>query len=36
MLLVAALVCGIVTGYTYFHSDRRALLRGRSATTVYP
>lgn len=28
MLVVAALVCTIVSGYTHFHSDRRALLRG--------
>ncbi|WP_158014939.1 YoaK family protein [Mycobacterium basiliense] len=27
MLAVASTVCAITTGYTYFHSDRRALLR---------
>lgn len=26
MLAVAAVVCALTTGYTYFHSDRRALL----------
>jgi len=26
MLVVATVVCGLTTGYTYFHSDRRALL----------
>ncbi|ORA19059.1 YoaK family protein [Mycobacterium arosiense] len=26
MLVVATTVCGLTTGYTYFHSDRRALL----------
>jgi uncharacterized membrane protein YoaK (UPF0700 family) len=27
MLAVATVVCGMTTGYTYFHADRRALLR---------
>ena len=27
MLAVASLVCAVTTGYTYFHSDRRALLK---------
>jgi hypothetical protein len=26
MLVVATVVCASTTGYTYFHSDRRALL----------
>ncbi|VBA32028.1 hypothetical protein LAUMK191_00164 [Mycobacterium attenuatum] len=28
MLAAATIVCAITTGYTYFHSDRRALLKG--------
>src|SRR5437588_1595955 len=31
MLVVATSVCALTTGYTYFHSDRRALLNDRSA-----
>jgi uncharacterized membrane protein YoaK (UPF0700 family) len=27
MLAVASLMCAVTTGYTYFHSDRRALLK---------
>jgi len=27
MLAAATVVCGLTTGYTYFHSDRRALLK---------
>ncbi|MEE2854768.1 MAG: YoaK family protein [Actinomycetota bacterium] len=27
MLVIATVVCGLTTGYTYFHSDRRALLQ---------
>jgi uncharacterized membrane protein YoaK (UPF0700 family) len=27
MLVMATVVCGLTTGYTYFHSDRRALLQ---------
>ncbi|KZS68823.1 hypothetical protein A4G26_00150 [Mycobacterium kansasii] len=27
MLAVATIVCAVTTGYTYFHSDRRALLQ---------
>lgn len=29
MLAVAAIVCAATTGYTYFHSDRQALLKGQ-------
>lgn len=28
MLAAASIVCAVTTGYTYFHSDRRALLKG--------
>lgn len=30
MLVVATSVCALTTGYTYFHSDRRALLRNEA------
>lgn len=29
MLAIAAVVCALTTGYTYFHADRRALLKVR-------
>jgi uncharacterized membrane protein YoaK (UPF0700 family) len=29
MLVVASVVCSLTTAYTYFHSDRRALVNGR-------
>ncbi|PBJ42377.1 hypothetical protein BI294_02915 [Mycobacterium avium subsp. hominissuis] len=31
MLAVAAVVCALTTAYTYFHADRRALLRAKRA-----
>jgi uncharacterized membrane protein YoaK (UPF0700 family) len=30
MLVVATAVCALTTVYTYFHQDRRALLKNRS------
>ena len=27
MLIAASVVCALTTGYTYFHQDRRALLK---------